>query len=161
MNKVYCITVKNSVAALNLSPLSVCRPIEGGLVGFDAPETGARFASDGFGDGGYALDTGIPPRELSLTFEVTARFGEAIRARRGIHLQLCREVCRRRQHVAARRHRGQRSVLSASHGVDLRPHDRKRESACGDGDGHVFHDHRQARGRLVLRKRDLKDLNGI
>lgn len=81
MNKVYCITVKNSVATLNLSPLSVCRPIEGGLVGFDAPETGARFASDGFGDGGYALDTGIPPRELSLTFEVTDKaYFESVRA---------------------------------------------------------------------------------
>lgn len=57
---------------LTLAPYTVCRPLDGGICGFEAPpEIKGNLAESAFVDGGTLTGSRFAPRELTVTFEVT------------------------------------------------------------------------------------------
>ena len=67
----YRIRLDSSRDSLTLSPYSVCRVLDGGLVGFDYPKTETKVGKLAFSDGVSVLRCGFSHREIELTFEVT------------------------------------------------------------------------------------------
>ena len=67
----YKIRIRSAVGALTLSPRSVCRVLDGGLKGFDAPVGELTLKNAAAESGGYPVMRRIRSRDLSVTFEVT------------------------------------------------------------------------------------------
>lgn len=69
----YSITIKSKNDSLYLSPYSTCRIIDGGIEGFDFPETRLAISERGFGDGGVVSGAVICPRTMNIEFDVVRR----------------------------------------------------------------------------------------
>lgn len=67
----YKIRIRSAGGTLTLSPRSVCRVLDGGLKGFDAPDGEVTLKSAAAESGGYAVSRRIRSRDVSVTFEVT------------------------------------------------------------------------------------------
>ena len=66
----YKIRITADAGTLTLSPRSVCRVLDGGLRGFDAPEGEVSLKNAAAESGGYPVTRRIRSRDLSVTFEV-------------------------------------------------------------------------------------------
>ena len=67
----YKIRITSDGGVLTLSPRSLCRVLDGGLRGFDAPEGDVSLKNAAAESGGYPVTRRIRSRDLSVTFEVT------------------------------------------------------------------------------------------